>query len=491
MSLQPSSSIDGSSVDEQVDEQTEIIEASQSSVSSSQARKGNWLLMLAAFGIVLGGGFVLWRILGSRSGPPQGMEMSQAVPVTLARLQETTVRDETAFVGTLDAQSGVLLQPEADGRLVRIYVSAGDQVEAGDPIMELRADRSQSELNAALASVSAARSARDNSRAQLRSLEAQRIRFEADVNLQNIEYGRTQRLVEQGALSQQNLDEVERDRNAALASLRAAVEEIEAAQASLDQADAFFNQSEATAAATREDLLDKTVTAPIGGIIGDIPVNLGDYVQLGTTLTSITQNDNLEIDIAVPAEQADRLEPGMLVELVRFGASEPVAEGAISFVSPQTDVNTQTVLAKARFSNAAGRLQDNQRLDVRVVFDEQPGLLVPADAITRLGGQAFVYVAADPEVPEDSASEDPASEDATSAAPPGQAAGQSEPQQVAKLRPVTLGAMQGNDIQVLDGLSPGETIVTSGLLNLQDGSPIMPQSETSDDGQGAPQASTE
>ncbi|MEM9162061.1 MAG: efflux RND transporter periplasmic adaptor subunit [Cyanobacteria bacterium P01_F01_bin.4] len=480
MSLQSGPPLDGPPLENSVD----IIETA-SSPSSSQARKGNLWLMLAAFLVVLGGGFALWRVLGSRAGAPQGMPLSQAVPVTLERLQNGMHQDSVSYVGTLDSQAGVLLQPEADGRITRVYVSSGDRVTAGDAIMELSADRSQAELNAALANVSAARSARDNSRAQLRSLEAQRISIEADVNLQNIEYDRTQRLVAEGALSQQNLDEIERDRDAALASLQAAIEEIEAAQASLDQADAFFVQSEATASATREDLLDKTVTAPIAGIVGDIPVKLGDYVQLGSTLTTITQNDNLEIDVSVPAEQAGRLQPGMLVELLTFGNTEPMADGAITFISPQADINTQTVLAKAQFSNAAGRLQDNQRIDVRIVFDERPGLLVPATAITRLGGQAFVYVATEPE-PSDQEDAGP-----TSAIPPAQAANQSAPQQIAKLRPITLGTMQGNDIQVLDGLSPGETIVTSGLLNLQDGMPIMPQSDAPAEGQGSPQASTE
>ena len=83
------------------------------------------------------------------------------------------------------------------------------------------------------------------------------------------------------------------------------------------------------------------------------------------------------------------------MELLTFGADAPVAEGSLNFISPQTNASTQTVLAKAQFTNTGGVLQDNQRVDVRVILDERPGLLVPANAITRLGGQAFVYVAVD------------------------------------------------------------------------------------------------
>ncbi|NEP17462.1 MAG: efflux RND transporter periplasmic adaptor subunit [Leptolyngbya sp. SIO4C1] len=430
----------------------------------------NWLLAAAALIVIAGGGFALWRLFGPKGGPQAGGP--QAVPVTLERMQSTTVREQAEFVGTLDSQAGVVLQPEASGRITRIYVSSGDQVAAGDPVMELSADRSQAELNAALASVSAARSARDNARAQLRSLEAQRIRLEAEVELQNTEYDRAQRLVAAGALAQQELDEVARDRSAAVSSLAASAQEIEAARASLNQADAFLTQSEATAAATQEDLLDKTVTAPIAGTVGDIEVELGDYVQAGSTLTTITQNNDLELEISVPTEQAEQMRVGMPVELLTFGSDTPITTGAISFISPQTDPDTQTVLAKARFSGGAGRLQDNQRIDVRVILEEGPGLLVPATAVTRLGGQTFVYVTAEPEPSEGEAG---AAQGQSQSQPQGQ---DQAPQQVAKLRPVTLGDMQGNSYQVLDGLSPGETIVTSGLLNLQDGTPIAPQSES-------------
>ncbi|MEO0431546.1 MAG: efflux RND transporter periplasmic adaptor subunit [Cyanobacteria bacterium J06656_5] len=432
----------------------------ESSSSMSPPAQRNWLIWLAALIVLAGGGFALWILLGRGGGSPDGMPMGGAVPVTLELMQPTTLRDQASFVGTLDAQAGVVLQPEANGRITRIYVSSGDRVAAGDPIMELSADRSQAELSAALASVSAAQSARDNSRAQLQSLVAQRIRIEADVKLQNTEFARTKRLVDAGALSQQVLDEVERDRDSAIASLSAAKEEIEAAQASLGQAEAFLEQSQSTADATREDLLDKTVTAPIAGVVGDIPVELGDYVQPGGTLTSITQNETLELEIDVPAEQLDQIQLGMPVELYLFGTDAPVAAGSLNFISPQADTLSQTVLAKAQFDNGTGILQDNQRVDVRVILGERPGLLVPANAITRLGGQSFVYVAADAPPPEDGQ-------------PPIEG-------QVAQLRPITLGSMQGNEFQVLDGLSRGEEIVVTGILNLQDGAPIEPQEEAAD-----------
>jgi RND family efflux transporter MFP subunit len=383
------------------------------------------------------------------------MPPAAAVPVQLARLQTANLRDSSEFIGRLDAQAGVVLQPETTGRITRIFVNPGDRVQAGAPIVQLSPDRSQSEYNAALAGVSVARSARDNAQAQLRATEAQRGRLAAEVDLQNTEYARTQALVNQGALSQQQLDRVSRDRNAAIAALKAADEDIAAARASLQQTAASLAESEASANATQVNLQDTTITAPIAGIVGDFSVKLGDYVGPGTTLSTITQNDSLELVIAVPIEQARRLQLGMPVELLSFGGDR-LTTGSISFVSPQTDTNTQTVLARARFTQAEARLQDDQRVEVRVIWDEQPGLLAPATAITRLGGQPFVYVA-------EPSPDDPSAE-----------------QQIARLQPVTLGAMQGNDYQVLEGLSAGQRIVVSGLLSLRDGASIVQQVEASE-----------
>ncbi|MEM9944929.1 MAG: efflux RND transporter periplasmic adaptor subunit [Cyanobacteria bacterium P01_D01_bin.36] len=445
-------------------------------VGAGDRTSNQWKWILAIL-LAAGLGFILWRMLGGRGGA--GMQGPPAFPVEMERLQEESLEDSSELVGTLDSQAGVSLQPEADGRVIQIFVSSGDSVAAGDPIVQLSSERSQSDYNAALAGVSASRSSRDTARAQLSSARERQSELIAEVEFQDSEFARTSTLVERGALPQSQLDEVIRDRAVAESDLSSAIEEIAALESSLAGAEATLSQANANANATQQDLFDKTVTAPIAGIVGDIPVKLGDYVTAGSQLASITQNEDLDLEVAVPINEAERLQVGLPVELSLFGSDEVIASGNIRFVSPTTEASTQTILAKARFSSPDRPLQDDQRLEVRIIWDERPGILIPTTAVSRLGGETFVFVPGDPEPPAEGEGPPPG-EGAPSGGPP---------PMVAKLTPVTLGALQGNEYQVLEGLNPGDTVITSGLLNLRDGVPIQPQE--AGEGSGSPESEGE
>jgi len=415
-------------------------------------RVPTWLwgvLLLLAVG---GGGFLLWRTVFGRGGPPPGMMMGMGpLPVELEEVGTQTVEDASEFVGILDAQQGIALRPEAEGRIIEIRVASGDTVEEGDLIAVLSPERNEAEVRAAEANESVFRAALRSAEAQLESLRADQIRAEAEVRLREAEFRRFRDLENEGAASTQQLDLARRDLEVANAELAAIERQIAAATASVDESEAALNQAAAQREAVQADRNDKQVVAPIGGIVGNIPVKLGDYVEVTDTITTITQNQRLDLELAVPVEYRDRLQTGVPVEIVGSRGGEAIATGRISFVSPQVNVRSQSLLAEASFVNTSGLLQDDQRVIARIIWDEFPGVLVPATAISRLGGQAFVFVATQQ---------------------PNEETG--ETQLVAEQRLVTLGDIQGNSYQVESGLEPGETIVVSGILNLSDGAPIAP-----------------
>jgi RND family efflux transporter MFP subunit len=182
----------------------------------------------------------------------------------------------------------------------------------------------------------------------------------------------------------------------------------------------------------------------MSGVVGDIPVHAGDRVGVTTLLTTVDEPGPLEAYIYVPADRARNLKMGLLVHLVD-DAGTKVADTRITFLSPQVDTETQTVLAKAMLENPRG-LRVSQQLHARVVWSAHEGTVIPVLAVTRISGQFFAFLAV---------------KDANGT--------------VARQRLLRVGDTIGNDYVVLDGIKAGDHIITSGLQFLQDGMPVMEQ----------------
>jgi RND family efflux transporter MFP subunit len=410
-----------------------------------------WRSGLGALLLLISGGLG-WRWWQSMQAADPPTAQTQQIPVRLATVETSTVETASEFVGNLESRASVTLRPAVEGRVTRIYVQSGDRVQADTPLVQLRADERRADLAGVLASVNSARAVRANQRSQLQALQAERISAIAEVELQNQQYRRTQQLAANGALPRQDFDQAARNRTTAIATLRALTQRIQGAQASLREAEAGLRESEAQVAAARAQLEDTTITAPFNGVVGDIPVKVGDYITPTDAATSVTRNQSLELRLSVPLERRPELRIGLPVELSDAGGN-PVARGQINFVAPQVSANAQSILAKAAFPNPNGQLIDQQFVRARVIWRQRPGVLVPTAAISRLGNQTFVFVA--------------------ETAPPNQSPS-GQPKQIARQRSVKLGSIQNNQYQVLEGLQAGEEIVTSGVLNLQDGAPISP-----------------
>lgn len=385
--------------------------------------------------------------------PQQQGGAPPAVPVTLETLEPGTFEDSSEFVGSLQADQRVELRPETDGRITQIFVEAGDPVSPGQPIMQLRPDQVQAQVEGAQAGADAARYSRDAAQAQLEAAQAQLLQAESDVQLAEVEFRRTKSLVEEGALSRQDLDQAQNQLEVARASQQLAEKNVRAAQSQLEQATSTLNQAQAQVQVNQESLGFKQVTAPIAGFVGDIIPKVGDYVSLGQTVTTITENRELFLRIQVPTTRSDQLSTGLPLELVDPNTGKPLATGSLSFVSPEVDNSAQSILVKARFPNEAGTLREGQFVRARIIWNTTTALLVPTIAVSRIGGQSFVFVADE------------------------QVTDEGQTLQVVSQRPVQLGSIQGNRYRVLEGLEPGEQIAVTNILKLQDGVPIQPETE--------------
>jgi RND family efflux transporter MFP subunit len=329
-----------------------------------------------------------------RPAPPPAM------PVELLVLRPTEIVDSTDYLTTLRPLTATALRPQVEGHVTEILVHAGDPVTAGQVLMQI----DPGPQSAAVARARASRASR-----------------EASLALAERNLGRVRELVGKGALPEQELDNAE-------------------AQAASARSDVAALGAEITSSAAQ--LRYYRITAPAAGIVGDIPVRVGDLVTPQTSLTSVTDNHVLEANLAVPVERAAAVKPGTRVEIIDDNA-RAIAQGDVSFVSPQVNAATQTVLVKAIIPNPDTTLRAEQLTRGRIVWGTREGLTVPALAVTRLGGQAFVYVAT-----------------------------QTNGGLVAHQRPVTLGELTDNAYVVERGVTAGEQIVVSQIQKLRDGAPI-------------------
>jgi RND family efflux transporter MFP subunit len=340
-------------------------------------------------------------VLRCRADPQAQAPPGMPVKIEVAR--SVAVDDSHEYVATLKSRGSAAIMPQVEGHVTRIFVRSGARVPAGAPLMQIDPAKQQ----AAVSSLDDTRAARL-----------------ADVEYARQQYERVKGLYASGITSKQDLDQAKTALDAAQAGLRSAEAQVREQQAQLR----YY-----------------TVTAPVGGVIGDIPVRVGDRVTVSTLLTTVDSPGLLEAYIAVPVERAAQLRPGLPVRIVD-GSGNVAAESRITFVSSEVDDQTQTVLVKAGVENR-GTLRPAQFARARVVWGTRQGLVVPVLAVSRVSGQYFAFVAED-----------------------------DKGQLVARQRPVQVGEIVGNDYVVLSGIKPGDRVIVSGTQFLRDGAPVNPKS---------------
>jgi RND family efflux transporter MFP subunit len=224
----------------------------------------------------------------------------------------------------------------------------------------------------------------------------------------------------------------------------ASQQDFDQAKTALDAALADLNAVEAQVREQQAQLRYYRVTAPAAGVVGDVPVRVGDRVTVGTLLTTVDSPGIMEAYVYVPVERAAQLRMGLPVRIVD-STGKMVAESHVTFVSPQVDDQTQTVLVKAGIAET-GMLRPAQFIRARVVWGTRQSPTVPVLAVSRVSGQYFAFVA--------------------------------EPEKealVARQRPVKVGEIVGNDYVVLEGIKDGDRVIVSGTQFLRDGLPVTPQ----------------
>ena len=232
-----------------------------------------------------------------------------------------------------------------------------------------------------------------------------------------------------------------------------------------DQFRQIATASRQALAAREADLAYRFVRAPLAGSLGDLRIKLGDVLQAGVPFTQLVSNSALQAKIELPANLAGQLRPGLPVELFGPVQRDKPLRARLGAIDPSVTPGSQLLMAQAPLPQAGPQWRNGMRLRAEVILSSRQQLAVPFDAVTRLAGQSFVFVVGNREQLRSRPGRVPM--DRLDRLPP-QA-------RVALQVPVQLGPLQNNRYPVLSGLSPGQRVITSGLLQLRHGMPVKPR----------------
>ncbi len=130
------------------------------------------------------------------------------------------------------------------------------------------------------------------------------------------------------------------------------------------------------------------IKAPISGIIAEISVNSGEFITKGQILTSIVNNQTLNLIISVPIENSSQLKIGLPVEIID-SSRNVILKSKINFISPE--VNQEGIIAKSIFHNN-GNFRTNQLVAAKIIWSQKPAILIPTESVFRIGGKSLVFI---------------------------------------------------------------------------------------------------
>jgi RND family efflux transporter MFP subunit len=246
------------------------------------------------------------------------------------------------------------------------------------------------------------------------------------------------------ALYDYNTIEVERQRKLFEAGVTSR-DTSEQAQQAFQNSKADYESAVEARKTQEQQLAYYTIRAPFAGVVGDIPVHVGDYASPSSAaLTTVDENKDLEAYIYIPTERSGEVRNGLAVDLTD-NSGKVLETTKIDFVSAQVDSTLQGILVKAAVHSAPEILRNAQVVKARIVWSTKPMAVVPVLAVVRQGGQSFVYVAQ-----------------------------QQNGHVMAAQTAVTLGDTVGNMYSILSGLKPGDRVIVSGTQFLVNGMPVIP-----------------
>lgn len=342
---------------------------------------------------------------------PAVAQQSVAVTTDAAVVGEVPI--EIMANGTVQSESVVTIRTRVDGQITQVHVLEGQSVRRGQPLFTLDA-----RLNQAL----------------LAQQEAQLLSARAAATRTQLDAARYQSLRGESYASQQRFEQAQADAAAAAANVQA---------------------TQALIAQTRLNIEFASITAEVDGVLGVLPLRIGNFVRQAenVSLGTITQTNPILVQFNVPERwlptirRATAAGGAVPVRAQADGDTEQPVEGQLVFVDSQVDIATGTIMLKARFGNDEGRLWPGQYVQISLAPAVEPNAVTVASAAVQTGQQGrFVFVIAEG---------------------------------VARRRPVQVSRVIGDRAVVRGQIAAGDQVIVDGAQRVSEGTRVEIRNRTS------------
>ena len=298
--------------------------------------------------------------------------------------------DELRTIGTITATKAIIIAPEVNGTVSAIHFESGVQVKDGQKIITLNDLAEQADLD----------------------------RYMAQLEITKLTLERSKKLSTQKVESKADFDQK---------------------KANMDQAQAFVDQAKAIIA-------KKNITAPFSGTLGIRKVNLGDYLQAGNPVVTLTNDNKLFIDFNVAERFADKIKVGQKIFFTVDAMGIQEFEGTITSIDPQISQDIRNIQIQATAANADQKLKSGMFATIRIVLsNEKPIVTVPETAIEYGLYGSSVYVVDQTDLKN----------------------------LVVKKTFIQIGTHRRGRTSIASGLAKDELVVTAGQLKLNNGAAVI------------------
>ena len=389
----------------------------------------------------------LSAVLFAGCNAPSNNQAGFSLPVTLMKVDKEASLDTSEFMAEVNNDASVTVHANATGVLKQVLVHDGQSVHKGQALFTLEAGQQAAQVKSLEAQASSALQEPQIADENLKALQAERQTVLSDLKFNTNQLNRFQGLLATQSVSKKDVEQYETTVSNLTSKLANIDASVTAQLSRKNQARNSAQRDKYTYQSAKANLAYYTVVAPFSGIIGEVTGKPGNYVSSSTELASITNNKSVEIETAVSSDYQRQLKHGGKLEVLD-ASGNLLSTATVTFISPKVDKASQTILVKANINNNKALFLADQKLKLRFIWKTDHSILVPVEAVFRMAGQPFVYIAA-------------------------QNTEKGKTGLVAKMKAVELGPIRGNNYVINSGLTDGEVIVTGSIQKLQNNTPIQ------------------